>query len=499
MKQAIIILLHKEIRSSLKLLAYFQGQCDIFIHIDKDYILSQEERNALRAIPGVIAVYQKYRVHWAGFSILRTEMFLLKQAIKYSDFRYIHLLSGNDYPLMPLSTFLNYFETTDKEYISCAHMPNANTDRNTMERLELFFFPDVLIAKKDQDVTRIWNVARWLGRLGIKKHAPQSFPHIYNGSQWFSISRQCVEMLLKYTKYHPSFYFQMLFGYAPEETYFNTIIKNKFSNERIAQDNNRYIHWPFYNAQHPSMLTEKDFFDLATCKKVFARKIDLKNNGLINKIDKLLLREDNINIDDYGIWHTNTYYNYVYDRGFAECLIFLCKTFEIHNVVDLGCGAGYYVLRLRKSKIVARGYDGNPNTKELSSELMAGSKFPCEQLYLHEPIDAENIADLIMLVDVGEYIPQHWHHIVINNICRLARKHLLICWKSKTPNVNREFDKSPSTEDKAPLYSIEKEELCQKLKENGFHVDVVATRLLQDNSDLKNHKEDIMFLTKISR
>ena len=200
MKQAILILLHKDIYSSLKLITYFRGMCDIFIHIDKDYILSSEERHSLEIIPGVIAVYQKYRVHWAGFSILRTEIFLLKEAIKHSDFRYIHLLSGNDYPLMPLSVFLNLFNQTDKEYISCAHMPNVNTDGNTMERLELFFFPDILIAKKDQDVARIWKVARKLGKFGIKKHTPQSFSHIYNGSQWFSISRQCVNMLLKYTR-----------------------------------------------------------------------------------------------------------------------------------------------------------------------------------------------------------------------------------------------------------------------------------------------------------
>lgn len=497
MKQAVLILLHKDIYSSLKLITYFRGMCDIFIHIDKDYILSSEERHSLETIPGVIAVYQKYRVHWAGFSILRTEIFLLKEAIKHSDFRYIHLLSGNDYPLMPLSVFLNFFNKTDKEYISCAHMPNVNTDGNTMERLELFFFPDILIAKKDQDVARIWKVARKLGKFGIKKHTPQSFPHIYNGSQWFSISRQCVNMLLKYTRCHPSFYFQMLFGYAPEETYFNTIIMNKISNEKIAQNNNRYIHWPFYNAQHPSILTEKDIFDLATCKKAFARKIDLKNNSLINKIDSLLLCEETINIDDYGIWHTKTYNHYKYDSGLAECIVFLCKTLDIQNVIDLGCGAGYYVLRLRKSKIIARGFDGNPNTKELSKALMTKSKFPCEQLCLHEEINDENITDLIMLVDVGEYIPSCYHQMVIDNICRLTRKHLLLCWASKTPDTESNYKKSENISREIYKYPIEKAKLCDMITEKGFRIDVVSTKILQDNSEIKEHSENILFFTKI--
>lgn len=109
MKQAVLILLHKDIEQVARLVGYFQGCCDIFLHVDKDCRLSVEERNYLVSLRGVVAVYQKYHVNWAGFSMLKTEMFLLRKAMGLSKFRYVHLLSGSDYPIKPLSHFLEFF------------------------------------------------------------------------------------------------------------------------------------------------------------------------------------------------------------------------------------------------------------------------------------------------------------------------------------------------------------------------------------------------------
>ena len=69
-------------------------------------------------MPQVAGVYRKYSVHWGGFSILRCELFLLKEAINNCDAEYFHLISGQDYPIKPLSSFLDFVFTRAKSTFS---------------------------------------------------------------------------------------------------------------------------------------------------------------------------------------------------------------------------------------------------------------------------------------------------------------------------------------------------------------------------------------------
>lgn len=83
-------MLHRNYHQAIRLIAYFEGRCDIFIHIEKNGSITSEEENSLRQQPGVKAVSRKYKVHWAGYSILQAEIFLLNQALSLSSACYFH-------------------------------------------------------------------------------------------------------------------------------------------------------------------------------------------------------------------------------------------------------------------------------------------------------------------------------------------------------------------------------------------------------------------------
>lgn len=87
MKQAILIMAHKNRMQLEKLIRYFEGKCDIIIHIDKTSEFTRNDEKALAKLSGVKNVSRKIDVHWGGFSLLRCQLFLLEQGLKYSDCR----------------------------------------------------------------------------------------------------------------------------------------------------------------------------------------------------------------------------------------------------------------------------------------------------------------------------------------------------------------------------------------------------------------------------
>lgn len=499
MTQAILILLHNKINYQVtKLIDYFQGQCDIFIHVDKDCILTEAELGEVRKKPGVIEVYQKYHVNWAGFNMLKTEIFLLKEAMKLSDFKYVHILSGNDYPIKPLSYFIDFFNNTDREYVSCTHIPHPNTDNNTFLRYQNFFFADWFVVKKDEDVSKLWKIANKLAEFGIRRRIPDQFPHLYDGSQWFSLSRSCIKALLNYTSKHPSFYRHMRFCYAPEEIYINTFVMNTIPSEKLGNGNMRYIYWPFRNAQHPKTLTDDDFLDFAFSDAFFARKINEEDGSiLIEKINQLLLKEEMPSYLSEGQKNQQVVWNYTADEGLLNAIVYLCHLLGIKDVIDLGCGSGYYVFKLRREKIMARGVDGNPNTTWISNKI-CDSKYPCGFFEMHRPTETTNIADMALMINVGEYIPNKYMSIVLNNVCKLSKKYVIISWLNTTllEEIRHKTEVRHSMIEadlKHVVNPIEEEILVKELEQRGYEKDLLMTDFLQNRVNYVLHSNILAF------
>lgn len=66
---------------------------------------------------------QKYKTNWGGFNILKTELYLIKEALR-DDCNYIHLISGQDYPIKSLAEFKYFFEKENTaEYIEYKSLP----------------------------------------------------------------------------------------------------------------------------------------------------------------------------------------------------------------------------------------------------------------------------------------------------------------------------------------------------------------------------------------
>lgn len=287
MKHAIIILIHKDLESIERLIMYFRYNCDVFIHLDKKSKLSDDLLTNISKLYNVKRIQKIYNVNWGGYSILKTELYMLNEVTKYGVYDYVHLFSGQDYPIKPFIDFYNFFEINKcVDFIQYIKIPNARWDNNSFSRFQYFYLFDILknktkAQKFNKQIKKIQDV------LKFKRHFPFVFNSFYGGSQWFSLRMSSVCSILKYTQKHNRFLKKLKYTFAPEEIYFQTVLLNiNKSTSFIIPLNKRYIRWKYENGNRPANLDVSHFKYLITSNCLFARKIENNvSNDLLNLID----------------------------------------------------------------------------------------------------------------------------------------------------------------------------------------------------------------------
>ena len=459
MKHAIIILAHKNVEQLCHLVEYFSRDCYVFIHLDTKFRLSHDERERLRAFPQVVKVCQRFNVHWGGYSILRCEMYMLREVLRRCDAEYVHLISGQDYPMKPLDEFLLFFEQhRDKDCMQYIHLPHMRWERNTFIRF-CYFHPYDWFTDRTQAMTKIRQFVELQRRWGIKRSIPNKFDHLYGNSQWFSITRASTQMLVDYTRRHPWLYWRMWMTFAPEESYIATVLVNLKGAKDVLFTNFRFILWKLENGNCPANLGMEHLYYLLTDDYVFVRKIEMPvSQKLIQVLDKYFVYDNQtLKLLPNGGWEYDGYKGYVYNPTFMRELLKLCELTCSKSVIDAGCGCGMYVAGLRRSGIEAVGFDANPYTCELSSRLLLTDEESCTQGDLTDKsFEYKKKANLVICKDTLPYIPKSDIKVAIRNLAAMAERYILVSWYEEG------FQSS------LPIHTYKKEYIVHLLEEVGF-------------------------------
>lgn len=437
MKHAILIMAHKEFEHLYHLIEYFDKNCYVFIHIDTKSEFTDKEMEKLKALAQVKAVYRKFSIHWGGFSILRCEMFMLRDAMSQCDAEYFHPISGQDYPVCPLGQFLDFFEKNKGvNFIQYVHLPHPRWERNTFTRFRYFYIYDwIKNGKKSYQLVK--KLIDFQRKYSIKRRIPDFFNHLYGNSQWFSINRKAVTDLTEYTDKHPALYRRMWMTFAPEESYIATVLVNLTNGKGIVPNNYRFIRWKYENGSSPANLCIKHFRLLTERQYLFARKFETPHKDeLIKAIDRYLIYgQQEIQIMHNGGWKYNGFRKYKYEEQFTNAVMHINKYAVIESVLDMGCGSGAYVAALRECGLATAGYDANPYTEELSKHLLKEDDVPCGQADLTNDLEIESSFDLVICKDVLPYIPENMESKAIKNLSRLSSKYILTSWYTTDENT----------------------------------------------------------------
>lgn len=149
-------------------------------------------------------------------------------------------------------------------------------------------------------------------------------------------------------------------------------------------------------------------------------------------------------ISEKGYWIGDVEECHAVDGYLGEAIANFFVKEEAQSVVDFGCGIGAYVKQICNKGIMAEGYDGNPNTPQLTGGIG-------KVLDLSEPVYLGKSFDWVLSLEVGEHLPQQYEKIFIENLIRHARKGIVLSWAIKNQGGTGHFNEQNNDYIKAVL------------------------------------------------
>lgn len=274
-KQAYLLTAYKDFDAVYELASFLCKGDSVYIHVDKKSTQIDDAKiEKLNRLSGCQA-YKQYSVAWGGYNHVKALLSLMERAASDKDVSYIHMLTGEDYPLRHPDTIREQFAAEKHIYLD--YIPEEDFNEAVRKRCYYYnFFPDKNV--KNRALWIIQDISVSLQRLaGIRRKQLGAFSRLYKGLVYFSLPSEAARDILSYIKQHPEYEKDLYRCQVPEEFFFHTLLLNEeFCDgrwkDKIIKRELRYMNWASGNGASPVYLRNEDFDALASSGCIFARK-----------------------------------------------------------------------------------------------------------------------------------------------------------------------------------------------------------------------------------
>lgn len=166
-----------------------------------------------------------------------------------------------------------------------------------------------------------------------------------------------------------------------------------------------------------------------------------------------------------------------YDKNLSIALLDFFKNENAKTLADFGCGLGDYVRHFNSKNLNTKGFDGNPNTAQLTDNLG-------EVLDLSIPKIFNEKFDWIMSLEVGEHLPKKFEDIFINNLHNNNKYGIVLSWAIKGQGGYGHYNEQNN------------DYIKEKIIKLGYTNDIKAENILREKSTLWWFKNTIMVFRK---
>ena len=275
MRIAHLLLTHKNPEQLRRLIdALKHPEFDVYVHLDKKADIKPFED----ACAGTETVFIENRasIHWAGYGTIQATINGLKE-IDISAYRYINVISGQDFPLVTGEEIHDYIESREgTEFMTCDTV--GGTWPEAEVRMTQYHFINWRLPGKHR-----------LEVLANKFLPKRRFPYpdytIVGRANWFTVTSEAAKYMLNFLEENPKVVQFFKYSWGADEIIWATALYNSPFRKKIV-DNLVYVDWRGRKDGHPKILTTEDLPDMMKSGKLFARKLDMETDSeVFNRIE----------------------------------------------------------------------------------------------------------------------------------------------------------------------------------------------------------------------
>lgn len=283
MKIAFLVLAHSQIELVYRQIhALTHPGHHFFIHLDKKYNPNVKDEYAKNK--HVHFISNRIIINWGGFSIVRTTLNLVQDALSSGiEFDYFILMSGQCFPIKSTRYIRNFIKKHQgRSFIEFFPLPDARLKHGGMDKFYYPVFFDQLgfvqknnftIKNKTFEPKKIVFkcLAALLRKTGYKREMPKGLTPCF-GSQWWVLHQSAVRYVIEYIGRNPEICNFFKYTWAPDELFFQTILYNSPVAGDIEPKPLWYIDWSANGP--PKTLSADDIDAILQSEALFARKFD---------------------------------------------------------------------------------------------------------------------------------------------------------------------------------------------------------------------------------
>ena len=281
---AVLITAYKDYPALERLVKQFDRQFFVlFIHIDARSDMDDTQMIRLRDLG--CHVSKKYKIRWGEIYHLYALLSLLRQALVLDEIDYVHLISGQDYPLVGSK---NFDLKCDGQIFMSATILSETPDyiQDRYRFYNIFYFLqggwrifNPLYRVLDKVSLRVQRILR------LRRRRIGPFDTIYKGIIWMSFPSEAGRRVL-HDEVAKDFLKAARTTYLPEEIYLQTYFLNSDLRVLVENDDLRYTDWTPRNGIVPAYLDQTDTELVLNSGALFARKVNsVISADLLDRID----------------------------------------------------------------------------------------------------------------------------------------------------------------------------------------------------------------------
>lgn len=292
-----LLLLHKAPEQARRLIARLaRPGTRVLIHIDQR-VDAAPFHTALAPLEESITYLRRFDSAWGGQGAVLATLEGLRVALAGNRaWHYIHLISGQDYPIADPATIDGFFAAANgRNFIEHLAMPVTGMHHGGMNRIEEYHF---VPRRRYRSRIEAWGLRleRFANRLLRAIGCPRRFPSYakpYVGSNWWSLTPAAAKYILRFVERHPDYLPYHRHTISADEVFFASILASAEDaplRASLVNENMRYVVWNRPGqTEFPAILRTSDTDEILRSGKLWARKFDATIDAqVLDRIDAAL-------------------------------------------------------------------------------------------------------------------------------------------------------------------------------------------------------------------